>query len=60
MQKGVDKILEAKNIKWKQRAKWRWLEEGDKNTKYFHQVASQRRKTNMIKKLVDNNDQVGK
>jgi hypothetical protein len=36
---------------WKQRARVQWLMEGDKNTRYFHIKASQRRQRNEIKGL---------
>lgn len=39
--------------KWKQRAKQQWLNDGDKNTKFFHKCASQRRKTNKISTIID-------
>ena len=29
-----------------------WLEKGDRNSKFFHQFASESRRTNKIKKLV--------
>ncbi|XP_042976245.1 uncharacterized protein LOC122307416 [Carya illinoinensis] len=53
--KEVDGLLEAENLKWQQRAKQRWLKEWDRDTKFFHQCASQRKKTNTIKRLL--NDQ---
>ena len=31
---------------WRQRAQVQWLTEGDKNTRYFHVKASQRRQRN--------------
>lgn len=31
----------------------RWLEHGDKNTKFFHRKTEQRSKTNSIKKIKD-------
>ncbi|XP_040996249.1 uncharacterized protein LOC121242444 [Juglans microcarpa x Juglans regia] len=52
-----EKVLEEENLKWQQRAKQRWLKEGDRNTKYFHQCASQRRKVIRISKLIDDRDQ---
>ncbi|XP_028549031.1 uncharacterized protein LOC114579202 [Dendrobium catenatum] len=33
---------------WRQRAKVKWIEEGDDNTRFFHSMASARRRTNLI------------
>ncbi|XP_042980012.1 uncharacterized protein LOC122310200 [Carya illinoinensis] len=52
-QAEIDKLLEIEEIKWRQRAKQRWLQEGDRNTKYFHQCASHRRLINTIKKVAN-------
>ncbi|XP_078156078.1 uncharacterized protein LOC144551855 [Carex rostrata] len=49
---------------WKQRAKLRWNKEGDKNTHYFHAVASASKRTNNISQIEVNDntisDQKGK
>jgi hypothetical protein len=42
---------------WQQRAITDWLQHGDKNTKFFHQKANQRRKKNIIKEILDNQGQ---
>jgi hypothetical protein len=38
---------------WSQRAKALWLTHGDRNTKFFHQKASQRRRKNKIETIKD-------
>uniref|UniRef100_A0A803QQ69 Reverse transcriptase n=1 Tax=Cannabis sativa TaxID=3483 RepID=A0A803QQ69_CANSA len=51
---GELNVAETKDeIMWKQRSRALWLAHGDRNTKYFHHKASQRKKKNMIKGLFD-------
>lgn len=40
---------------WEQRAKANWLKLGDKNTAFFHSLATQRRQKNNIRKLQNPN-----
>ena len=40
---------------WAQRSRINWLQNGDKNTSYFHNFAKERRKRNLIKKLRNEN-----
>ncbi|XP_035544647.1 uncharacterized protein LOC118348029 [Juglans regia] len=47
-QKEVECLLEEENTRWKQKAKHRWLQEGNINTKYFHMCANHTRKNNKI------------
>ena len=55
LKKEVQEILEKEEIKWKQHSKEAWLKEGDKNTKYFHACATQRKKKNFIGRIIDEN-----
>jgi hypothetical protein len=47
----LSKLEEQRDIYWKQRAHAHWMREGDRNTKYFHSFASERRRKNRITKL---------
>jgi hypothetical protein len=39
------------HVHWKQGAHIAWLTKGDRNTKFFHAQASERRRKNFVKKL---------
>ncbi|GMY09850.1 hypothetical protein FCV25MIE_05089 [Fagus crenata] len=51
----VNLLLHQDEIYWRQRSREIWLAAGDKNTKFFHQKAKQRRGKNMIKGVLDHN-----
>jgi hypothetical protein len=51
----IEKLLEMEELHWAQRSRVNWLKYGDRNTNYFHNAASMRRKKNRIKKLIDDN-----
>lgn len=44
-------LLQAEETHWKQKARIKWLEEGDRNTKFFHISAKIRGATNKISKI---------
>jgi len=48
----LERLEEQRNLYWKQRAHAHWLDNGDRNTKFFHQFASERKRRSRICKLV--------
>jgi hypothetical protein len=55
IQLQIEITLEKEEIFWVQRARANWLKHGDRNTNFFHNFASKRKKQNTIKGLVDEN-----
>lgn len=49
----LDTLLDREASYWQQRAKVSWLKDGDRNTRFFHQRANNRRKCNKISGLRD-------
>ena len=50
--------MDKENRLWFQRSKVPWAKFGDRNSKYFHSHASQRKRKNLIRKLKDSNGHV--
>ena len=48
IRRELNELLDDEELYWGQRAKAHWLKEGDKNTKFFHAHASDKRKQNTI------------
>jgi hypothetical protein len=47
----IEMLLEQEEVRWFQRSRANWLQQGDRNTSFFHNFASARRKKNYLKKL---------
>jgi hypothetical protein len=47
----LSRMEDQRELYWKQRAHVSWMKEGDRNTKFFHSVASGRKRKNRIKAL---------
>uniref|UniRef100_A0A803PU82 RNase H type-1 domain-containing protein n=1 Tax=Cannabis sativa TaxID=3483 RepID=A0A803PU82_CANSA len=56
LQSQLDALLYKEEIYWRQRARVHKLQARDKNTKFFHQFASHKKKNNTIKFLKDDSD----
>jgi hypothetical protein len=54
----IEKLLEQEEMYWAQRSRVNWLQFGDKNTNFFHNFASSRRKRNKIKNLKNLNGDI--
>lgn len=48
--------LNKEEIMWAPRSKQMWLQNGDRNTKYFHTLVKKRRATNIVTCIQDGND----
>ena len=49
----INEILTREKIMWNQRSRAMWMKWGDRNTKFFHATANQRRKRNGVVGLLD-------
>ena len=48
LRREINDLLDSEETIWRQRSKVHWYREGDRNTKFFHARASERRKKNTI------------
>ena len=52
----INEVLMREEIMWNQRSRALWIKWGDRNTRFFHATANQRRRKNSIMGLQDSND----
>ena len=55
LRREVNELIHHEEVFWRQQSRSLWLPAGDKNTSFFHQRASQRKKKNTIEGLYDEN-----
>jgi hypothetical protein len=53
LQDEIEILMKQEDLRWKQRAKQNWYQNGDRNTQFFHAWADHRRRINHIKAIVD-------
>ncbi|GLT94950.1 hypothetical protein SLE2022_126590 [Rubroshorea leprosula] len=53
----TEEWLEREEILWRQQSRDIWLQEGDRNTRFFHMRASRRRERNTVGKLMKDDGQ---
>ncbi|KAL0001855.1 hypothetical protein SO802_015636 [Lithocarpus litseifolius] len=54
LKKEINEVMLQEEIMWNQRSRALWVKCGDRNTKFFHETASNRRRKNRIEGLCDN------
>ena len=54
--KSLNFLLTQEETYWRQRSRISWMKEGDRNTRYFHAFATQRKQKNRISCLLNRHD----
>lgn len=58
VEQQLDHILKREDTMWFQRSRAIWLKDGDRNSSFFHHKASNRKRRNAIKRILDDNGEV--
>lgn len=51
--RDIDNMIHVEEVHWRQRSRVTWLRDGDRNTKIFHQKASNRKRKNSFRNITD-------
>lgn len=51
-------VMHMEEINWRQNFRAKWVKEGDRNTKYFHSLASRHRRKNYVATLLFDSKEV--
>lgn len=51
--KQYEELRDSETMLWKQKSREKWIQEGDRNTKFFHLTTMVRRRKNKIDGLFD-------
>ena len=55
VRKEINDLLDSEETMWHQRSRVQWMMLGDRNTRYFHSKASDRKRKNAISRIMDEN-----
>ena len=55
VRKEINDLLDSEEIMWHQRSRVQWMMLGDRNTRYFHLKALDRKRKNAISRIMDEN-----
>ena len=55
VRKEINDLLDSEEIMWHQRSRMQWMMLGDRNTRYFHSKALDRKRKNAISRIMDEN-----
>lgn len=50
-QRDLNLLLDKEERMWRQRSRIQWVEKGDRNTRFFHGMATQRKRRNLSRGL---------
>lgn len=56
LKEELNSVLEKEEVMWKQRSRIQWIDEGDYNTIFFHNMANGRKRINTVNSISINNE----